>query len=245
MEVRHGQQLCCPQGGAAGITPVLHGSSSSRIYASRRNQRRSPSRDTRLPAIDLTHESFLRSVNHLPGHHTIMAVEHLTYTQIAERLGASVEAARALVKQHRLPRSRARGKTMVSIDLHEIQDQPPAAQAAARVKADKIATLKARIDQLETELAAHRAEFEREHQRTGQLETELASERQCAADHRADFERERQRAAQLETELATEQQRSAGYRADFERERDRADQLAAKVGRVRAWSWWWSWPLRV
>ena len=47
-----------------------------------------------------------------------MPVEQLTYAQIAERLGVSSEAARALAKRMRLPRSRANdGKTLVAIDL--------------------------------------------------------------------------------------------------------------------------------
>jgi DNA-directed RNA polymerase specialized sigma24 family protein len=36
-----------------------------------------------------------------------MPVEQLTYAQIAERLGVTSEAARAIVKRHRLPRSRS------------------------------------------------------------------------------------------------------------------------------------------
>ncbi len=45
-------------------------------------------------------------------------IEQLTYAQIAERLGVSPEAARAIVKRNRLPRSRANdGKTLVAVDL--------------------------------------------------------------------------------------------------------------------------------
>ena len=54
-----------------------------------------------------------------------MSVEQLTYAQIAERLGVSPEAARAIVKRHRLPRSHANdGKTLVAIDLGEIRHKP-------------------------------------------------------------------------------------------------------------------------
>ena len=54
-----------------------------------------------------------------------MPVEQLTYAQIAERLGVSSEAARAIVKRMRLPRSRANdGKTLVAVDLDEIQHKP-------------------------------------------------------------------------------------------------------------------------
>jgi hypothetical protein len=58
-----------------------------------------------------------------------MPVEQLTYAQIAERLGVTSEAARAIVKRQRLPRSRSNdGKTLVAVD-----------QAAARaVTASKL-----------------------------------------------------------------------------------------------------------
>ena len=51
-----------------------------------------------------------------------MPTEQLTYAQIAQRLSVSAEAARALVKRHRLPRSRRNdGKTLAAIDLKEIR----------------------------------------------------------------------------------------------------------------------------
>src|SRR5262249_11307877 len=54
-----------------------------------------------------------------------MATEQLTYAQIAERLSVSPEAARAIVKRHRLPRSRSNdGKTLAAIDLEEIRHKP-------------------------------------------------------------------------------------------------------------------------
>ena len=46
-----------------------------------------------------------------------MPIEQLTYANLAERLAISSEAARAIVKRHRLPRSRSNdGKTLVSVD---------------------------------------------------------------------------------------------------------------------------------
>jgi chromosome segregation ATPase len=96
----------------------------------------------------------------------IMPAEQLTFAQIAERLSVSPEAARSIVKRHRLPRSRRNdGKTLAAIDLKEI-----------RSVTDVVTTLKARVAELETELAQ-------------------AEER--AAGHRVDFERERERADQL------------------------------------------------
>lgn len=45
-----------------------------------------------------------------------MPVEMLTYAELGERLKISPEAARALVKRHRLPRSRSnQGKTLVQL----------------------------------------------------------------------------------------------------------------------------------
>jgi hypothetical protein len=38
-----------------------------------------------------------------------MPIEQLTYAQIAERLGVTPEAVRALIRRHRLPRSRTHG----------------------------------------------------------------------------------------------------------------------------------------
>jgi len=96
----------------------------------------------------------------------IMPAEQLTFAQIAERLSVSPEAARAIVKRHRLPR-RNDGKTLAAIDPKEI-----------RSVTDVVTTLKARVAELETELAQ-------------------AEER--SAGHRVDFERERERADQLVT----------------------------------------------
>src|SRR5262249_9839133 len=112
---------------------------------------------------------------------SIMPTEQLTYAQIAERLSISPEAARAIVKRHRLPRSRRNdGKTLAAIDLKEIRHTPMPARSprGRRSVTDVVATLKARVDELETELAQ-------------------AEER--SAGHRLDFEHERERADQLVT----------------------------------------------
>ena len=54
-----------------------------------------------------------------------MPVEMLSYVELGERLKISPEAARALVKRHRLPRSRSNtGKTLVQVDLTEISHSP-------------------------------------------------------------------------------------------------------------------------
>jgi len=86
-----------------------------------------------------------------------MPIEQLTYAQIAERLSVSTEAARAIVRRHRLPRSRSNdGKTLAAIDLEEIRHKPLPVRSPRghRSVTDVIAALKARIQSLEAELAA-------------------------------------------------------------------------------------------
>ena len=99
---------------------------------------------------------------------TSRMLEQLTYAQIGDRLNISSEGARAIVKRNRLPRSHDKnGKTLVAIDLDELR-------SPRRLPVtDVVATLKARIEQLEAELAA---------------------ERQRSAGHRAHYEHERERA---------------------------------------------------
>jgi len=102
-------------------------------------------------------------------------LEQLTYVQIGERLNISSEGARAIVKRNRLPRSHDKnGKTLVAIDLNELQRKPLPVWSTRRLPVtDVVATLKARIEQLEAELAA---------------------EQQRSAGHRAHYEHERERA---------------------------------------------------
>ena len=110
-----------------------------------------------------------------------MAVEQLTYAQIAERLGVTSEAARAIVKRNRLPRSRANdGKTLVAVNLEELRHKPLPARSPRGDQSvtDVVAALKARIAELEAELAAeqqrsagHRADYERERERTDRMVT--------------------------------------------------------------------------
>jgi hypothetical protein len=102
-------------------------------------------------------------------------LEQLTYVQIAERLSISSEGARAIVKRNRLPRSHDKyGKTLVAIDLDELQHKPLSIWPPRRQPVnDMVATLKTRIEQ---------------------LEAELATEQQRSAGYRADYEHERERA---------------------------------------------------
>lgn len=124
-----------------------------------------------------------------------MPIEMLTYADLGERLKVSPEAARALVKRHRWPRTRSNdGKTLVQVDLSEFShspiSRPPQSQAGQQV----VAALKQQIETLQAELAeaklvasGHRADFERECERTNKLLAELlkASTESAGARERA------------------------------------------------------------
>lgn len=100
-------------------------------------------------------------------------LEQLTYGQIGDRLNISSEGARAIVKRNRLPRSHDKnGKTLVAIDLDELQHKPLPGRSPRRLPVtDVVATLKARIEQLEAELAAEQQRSARERERADQLVT--------------------------------------------------------------------------
>jgi hypothetical protein len=110
-----------------------------------------------------------------------MPVEMLTYAELGERLKISPEAARALAKRHRLPRSRSNdGKTLVHVDLTEISHAPlartPQTQAGHQVVTalkEHIATLQTDLMEMKAIAGGHRADFERECNRTNKLLAEL------------------------------------------------------------------------
>jgi hypothetical protein len=110
-----------------------------------------------------------------------MPVEMLTYADLGERLKISPEAARALVKRHRWPRSRSNdGKTLVQVDLSEFSHSPIPRQPQAPAGHQVVTALKQQIESLQTDLAemkviasGHRADFERECERTNKLLAEL------------------------------------------------------------------------
>jgi chromosome segregation ATPase len=175
-----------------------------------------------------------------------MPLEMLTYADLAERLKISSEAARAIAKRHRLPRSRANdGKTLVNIDLSEIQHKalparsPGGHQAVIASLKAKIETLQAEIARLEAAAAGHRADFERERDRADRLTTELlkaTGEMVAAKEATAWLEGElaalRSRPEAWPAEIARVEAIASGCRADFER--DRADRLAAEVQKAAA-----------
>ena len=171
----------------------------------------------------------------------LMPIEMLTYADLAERLKVSPEAARALAKRLRLPRSRANdGKTLVGVDFSEIQHKalparsPGGERAVIQSLKDKINTLQAEIARLEELAAGHRADFERERDRAERLVGEMLkalSETMAA----------KEATAWLEGELAVLRSRPENlpveptpHRVDFERERDRAHQLVAEMLKATA-----------
>jgi hypothetical protein len=106
-----------------------------------------------------------------------MSVHILTYADLAAHLKISSEAARALAKRLRLPRSRSQdGKALVSVDLAEIRHTPRSPrdhQALTGPLKARIETLQAEIARLEATAAGHRADFERERERADRLMAEL------------------------------------------------------------------------
>jgi hypothetical protein len=129
-----------------------------------------------------------------------MSVEMLTYAALGARLKISPEAARSFAKRLRLPRSLSHdGKAMVSVDLAEIRHnpRPPSTHQAGNIAVltTKIEALQEEIRQLEARAAAHRADFERERERTDRLMTELL---QATAETMA----AKEATARLEGELA-------------------------------------------
>jgi hypothetical protein len=108
-----------------------------------------------------------------------MSVESLTYIDLADRLGTTPEAARSLVRRLRLPRYAGNdGKVRVNVDLSDIQYKRLPTRSPGSHRAD-IDALNARIEMLQAELA--------------RLEVENGCIQASAAGHRADFERERDR----------------------------------------------------
>jgi multidrug resistance efflux pump len=131
-----------------------------------------------------------------------MPLEMLTYADLAHRLKVSPEAARALAKRLRLPRSRSNdGKALVRVDLSEIQHKALPARSPgshqeviASLKA-KIETLQAEVARLEATATGHRADFERERDRADRLVAEVLK---ATADTMA----AKEATARLEGELA-------------------------------------------
>jgi hypothetical protein len=103
-------------------------------------------------------------------------IETLTYAALAQRLGCSPEAARALAKRRRWLRSVGNdGKARVQCDLDEV-NRPPAVHRVPELLA-QVEALRDELAKAERSAAGHRADFERERERGDRLITELATER--------------------------------------------------------------------
>ncbi len=101
-----------------------------------------------------------------------MSIEMLTYNAFGVRLDISAEAARAVARRLRLPRSRSSdGKVLVTVDVDDIRHRrrPPVGRAVA------IETLQADVAQLAATVAAQRADVEHERERADHLAAELAT----------------------------------------------------------------------
>ncbi len=139
--------------------------------------------------------------------------ELLTYSALAERLNCSSEAARALAKRLHLPRQRGNdGKTLVTVDLTEINYKPMPARSSGGG-----AVLRARLEALQADLA--------------ELEQENAALRATADGHQADYERERDRADYLMAELLKETR-------DLMAAKEAAAKLDGELSTLRGLPWW-------
>jgi hypothetical protein len=146
-----------------------------------------------------------------------MGVESLTYSDLADRLGTSQEAARSLVRRLRLPRNAGNdGKTRVNVDLSDIQYKRLPTRPPVGSRAD-IDALNARIEILQAELS--------------RLEVENSCIQASAVGHRADFERERDRADTIMSEALrlTKVAMSA---------REAAARLEGELTAQQSRSWW-------
>jgi hypothetical protein len=138
-----------------------------------------------------------------------MGIESLTYAELGNRLSASPEAARSLVRRLRLPRRPGNdGKVRITVDLTEIQykPQPPRSHSGRLSSIDvlntqierlagEIARLEVEKQCLEVRSAGHRADFECERKRGDTLVTETLKLNELAMSAR-------EKAARLEGELS-------------------------------------------
>jgi hypothetical protein len=142
---------------------------------------------------------------------------------MAERLSVSTEAARALVKRLRLPRSRSNdGKTLVAVDLGKLHHRPLPGRSSQAYQAvtDVVATLKARI---------------------ATLEADVAAEQQRSAGHRADFERERERADRMVTIQDRLIAELENLRSLLEEAQQSARPVTPRPWREMSWPERWRW----
>ena len=146
-----------------------------------------------------------------------MSCESLTYADLADRLGTTLEAARALVRRLKLPRQPGNdGKVRITVDLADLEYYKPLpARSPGGHRAD-IGALNARIETLQRELS--------------ELEAENSALRSIADGHRADFECERERCDTLLLEIVR-------FTAAVISAREKAARLQGELAACRARSW--------
>jgi hypothetical protein len=145
-----------------------------------------------------------------------MSFESLTYSDLADRLGTTSEAARALVRRLKLPRQPGNdGKVRITVDLADLEYKPLHARSPGGHRADTDA-VNARIETLQRELS--------------ELEAENSTLRSIADGHRADFERERERCDTLLLEIVK-------FTAAVISAREKAARLQGELAACRARSW--------
>ena len=143
-------------------------------------------------------------------------IEHLTYTELAERLKCSPEAARALAKRRLLQRQRGNdGKARVVVDLTDVQHKAMPARSPGGDH--PVAALRARIEALRADLV--------------EMEDENAMLRAVADERREDFVHERDRADKLMLELLKAM-------SDLMSAMESAARLDGELAALKARPWW-------
>jgi hypothetical protein len=164
-------------------------------------------------------------------------IETLTYAALAQRLGCSPEAARAVAKRKRWPRIVGNdGRARIQCDLDEVS-RPPVVYRVPELLA-QIEALRDELAKAERSAAGHRADFERERDRGDRLVTELATERTARqadeAQHRDELAAARAAADRGTAELVELARRLAEIaEAQTAEESDPPRRSAAG----RAWRW--------
>jgi hypothetical protein len=157
-------------------------------------------------------------------------IETMTYAALAERLGCTPEAARAVVKRKRWPRVVGNdGKARVQCDLDEVS-RPPVVHRVPELLA-QVEALRDELAKAERSAAGHRADFERERDRGDRLMTELATERARQADHDQQLAAARAAADKATAELVELARRMADIAEN------QAAEPEPRRGAARAWRW--------
>src|SRR6516225_1082226 len=95
-----------------------------------------------------------------------VAAEALTYAQIAERLNIATEAARSLVRRHRLPKQVANdGRVLIHVDFAELPHKKLNRPLAALQVGDQQGADRSRLEELWARIAVLEADLRLAHER--------------------------------------------------------------------------------